>query len=330
MGFLIDMIDVGYGDSFLLTMDNSNGKEVHVLIDGGESTESGKLIAYLSKYTNEHLSLIIATHLDDDHIGGLIEVVKRFSVGEFIINMPGTFKEWFGLKAIYEAYGAKAFSKKHLIESLQTANTLAELLEYRKIKTSSAYQGRYWNCDDVTLRVLNPTAEQVNAAWAEALLKESRETIVNESLYGVESAVPKTTDSNNAGIVIQLEYKNDPYGLFAADVGAGILRKITAGASYKFLKVSHHGSKTGLDNVLANQFRGAIAFLPVGDNSYGHPATEVLDMLKAVDARTYCTQRTKYCRRNCMNTGFGSLSLPIGRQLREGWSITDSKRCVNN
>ena len=35
MGFYIDMIDVGEGDSFLLTLDVPGGGEAYVLIDGG-------------------------------------------------------------------------------------------------------------------------------------------------------------------------------------------------------------------------------------------------------------------------------------------------------
>jgi hypothetical protein len=50
--------------------------------------------------------------------------------------------------------------------------------------------------------------------------------------------------------VIELLYKRERRSLLAADAGAAVLREITAGQSYPFLKVPHHGSATGLDDDL--------------------------------------------------------------------------------
>jgi CRISPR-associated endonuclease Cas1 len=49
MGLLIDMIDVGQGDSFLLTIDGASG-EAHVLIDAGLPDAGAKVLKYIQSY----------------------------------------------------------------------------------------------------------------------------------------------------------------------------------------------------------------------------------------------------------------------------------------
>jgi competence protein ComEC len=49
-----------------------------------------------------------------------------------------------------------------------------------------------------------------------------------------------------------------------------------------FIKVPHHGSKNGLTKKFLSLINPAIAVISVGkNNAYGHPAKEVLEMLKA-------------------------------------------------
>lgn len=64
--FAVYFIDVGQGDSALILCDG------HVmLIDGGRSNQSDRLFTFLKDRGVTHLDYIVATHPDDDHIGGL-------------------------------------------------------------------------------------------------------------------------------------------------------------------------------------------------------------------------------------------------------------------
>jgi len=62
----VHFIDVGQGDASLIICDGHA-----MLIDGGPAKQSDLMYAYLKKYDISHLDYIIATHPDDDHIGGL-------------------------------------------------------------------------------------------------------------------------------------------------------------------------------------------------------------------------------------------------------------------
>lgn len=90
-------LDIGQGDAILI----SQGSQ-QVLIDGGKD---GKLLLEkLGKYIpfwDRNIETIIETHPDQDHIGGLIEVLKTYSVGNVLEtrmqNDSQTFKKLEGL-----------------------------------------------------------------------------------------------------------------------------------------------------------------------------------------------------------------------------------------
>src|SRR5699024_6853476 len=76
----VHFIDVGQGDSIYIKTPNDK----HILIDGGRPEYGEKVVNYLEKQNVDKLDVMIATHPDYDHIGGLIEVMKQFEVGHII------------------------------------------------------------------------------------------------------------------------------------------------------------------------------------------------------------------------------------------------------
>ncbi len=328
MGFYIDMISVGEGDSFLLTMDDDLGNLVYVLIDGGPEKSSAILVKHLKSITTGHLDLVIATHLDSDHIGGLEEIVKNFSIGKFIINVPGNIDKWTQARETLLACGQKVISLMEIAKSISEINSLLKRLKEKNppVVIERALQGNGWNVgQNIKLMVLNPTKERLELAWADQLLKDSVSQLLLE-----KAEAPTTSPSNDSSIVLELIYKGSPYALFAADAGAAVIKEVTQGKSYPFLKIPHHGSKTGLDKELVAQLKPKSAFLPVGENRYGHPDIEVLDMLRDVGAQTYCSEKTKNCRKECKEGGYGNLCHKNDKDSRPGWSNVNSEDCKNN
>ncbi len=77
-----DFLDVGQGDAILI----KTPKGQTVLIDGGPDN---KVLEKLGKYLQplqKRIDLIILTHSHADHVSGLIEVLRRYSVGLVILN----------------------------------------------------------------------------------------------------------------------------------------------------------------------------------------------------------------------------------------------------
>lgn len=69
-------LDVGQGDATLVKF--PSGK--WMLIDGGERHQGEKVITMLREAGVEQLDIIVATHPDSDHIGGLPKVIDAFPV----------------------------------------------------------------------------------------------------------------------------------------------------------------------------------------------------------------------------------------------------------
>ncbi len=72
---VVHFIDVGQGDASLIICDGEA-----MLIDGGASDKSELIYAYLQKHEITHLKYIVATHPDDDHIGGLAAALNIATV----------------------------------------------------------------------------------------------------------------------------------------------------------------------------------------------------------------------------------------------------------
>ncbi|WP_047984706.1 ComEC/Rec2 family competence protein [Ornithinibacillus californiensis] len=76
----VHFINVGQGDSiFIKTPGQKN-----ILIDAGPPKAGKKVVKYLKGLGVKELDLIIATHPDRDHIGGLPAVMKEFKVKEIL------------------------------------------------------------------------------------------------------------------------------------------------------------------------------------------------------------------------------------------------------
>ncbi len=76
----VHFIDVGQGDSILVQ--TPSGK--NMLIDGGKASSGDKVVLFLKSKGVSTLDVVIATHPDADHIGGLIKVLNTFKVNQFI------------------------------------------------------------------------------------------------------------------------------------------------------------------------------------------------------------------------------------------------------
>ncbi len=73
-------LDVGQGDAIFIEAPNRN----QILIDGGRNKALIRQLSEVMPFYDRSIDLVIATHPDLDHIGGLPFVLDRFSVGGFM------------------------------------------------------------------------------------------------------------------------------------------------------------------------------------------------------------------------------------------------------
>lgn len=77
---VVAFLDVGQGDSILIQAPNGN----QILIDGGPDKKVLREIGKVMPFYDRSIDVVIATHPDKDHIGGLPDVFKRYDIKTFI------------------------------------------------------------------------------------------------------------------------------------------------------------------------------------------------------------------------------------------------------
>src|SRR3990167_2774438 len=94
----VSFYDIGQGDAvFIETPEN-----YQILIDGGPSPNILRKLGRDMIFWDKTIDLIIATHPDSDHISGLIDVLKRYKVKNFLIS-PIISKDTDVFKVFYQA-----------------------------------------------------------------------------------------------------------------------------------------------------------------------------------------------------------------------------------
>ena len=126
------VLDIGQGDSQLIVLASERGRSaIKILIDGGrDKTVLTALDEALGSLDNKYIDMVILTHTDLDHMGGLIEVARRYDIGMFISN---------GREGTTEAYGV-----------------LTETLAERDIPTLILLEGDTIRYGDNRLAILSP------------------------------------------------------------------------------------------------------------------------------------------------------------------------------
>ena len=119
-------IDVGQGDSELIQFAGKN-----ILIDGGEQEMGGKVESYLRDHGVTSLDLMVATHPHDDHVGGLITILKDFPINQVLDS-----------------------GQAH---TTQTFSTYLNLIDQKNIPFETAQQGQTIDLDPaIKIEVLSP------------------------------------------------------------------------------------------------------------------------------------------------------------------------------
>lgn len=125
----VHFIDVGQGDAIFLQIHDKT-----VLIDAGPAENAQRVIAYLRSYGVERLDYVFLSHIHEDHMGGMAEVLRNFDVGAF-------------------------YATNKTITTRNYENMVRELTE-KKLEIKPASAGLELAFEDgITLTLLSPNAD---------------------------------------------------------------------------------------------------------------------------------------------------------------------------
>jgi len=249
--------DVGQGDAILLIKGSNQ-----VLVDGGPSQE--KILACLEKYLpfyDRRIELIVLTNTDHDHLAGLIPVIERYEVIQFVA-----------------ADGVRASS---------TLTKLREILIGQQIPVTGVERGqklrvgRVGEESKIELEVVWPAETKMEyvAVFSQQMEENMREQIL--------SASAKEGEVNERSVVLLL--LEDVYKVLLMGDGGDqtekTLLELGGLPDIDILKVGHHGSKYASTLPFLERIKPELAIISVGENNrYGHPTGETLERLSKIGA----------------------------------------------
>lgn len=204
----IHFIDVNQADAILI-----DHKDFEVLIDGGNNKDGNTVVSYLKDFVDGPLDLIIATHPDADHIGGLDDVIESYSVSKIIDSGAEkdtkTYKEYW--QAAQNEPNCQILSDDNMTLDLGNGANL-QIIEtgdgYKDANDNSVVA--QLNYGDVSVLL---TGDMEKEAEKASLSKFSKVTVLKSGHHG-----SATSSSQNLLDILQPEYvvisagKENSYG----------------------------------------------------------------------------------------------------------------------
>lgn len=255
-------LNVGQGDSIYIVAPNGNS----LLVDGGQmDNKTRSALGEIIKTVSEPIDVILATHGDSDHIGGLVQVLDTYTSSLFVES--GYTSE----TDVYKMLQSKINKKK-----------IENIFLYTKSKIVLDKElGVYLN-------VLHPSFEFIEnrVRECEYRKKKNKKCI---SLYNV--------DTNDMSLVLQLEYGNKKV-LLTGDASVEVENFLTKNIFLKtdILKLGHHGSKTSSGETFLKNLNPEYSVVSAGlKNRYGHPHKLVIGaVVKNTHSKIVETKNSKY------------------------------------
>ena len=276
-----------------------------ILIDG---SRPGRALDCLQKHIpffDRQIELMVVSHPQTDHFGGLVDVIKKYRVMSFVYNgVRGEAQEWGEFSKLVLAEGAK-------IETV-TAGDEVRVGEMKlKVLWPKSTVGK-----DGFSQVARQYPNKVSTMEPSSLSEHPFKQFVSYLqllLTGVQfprkTSLPPVSGSsvlgvatsgelNSGAVVMDFNY-GDFDALFTGDIGEEEEKEIINNnyndykfyKNYQVLKVAHHGSKYSSSLEFLKAVKPALAVIEVGKNSYGHPTAEAIARLKEVGARVMRTDQ---------------------------------------
>ena len=238
------------GDSTYIKCGN-----IDILIDAGKKNPgSHTVVPFLKeKVTDKTIDILIATHTDDDHIGGFDGLSQEGGVLEI-----------------------EDFTYKYILESGFVTDT-------------NIYERFMELIDNTTAKICTPIESMngTNQCPSSFILGDAKFEILDTRLYALDEDRP-----NDRSIVTLLTH-NEVNFLFPGDLEDDELFASTIDFHVDIFKAAHHGASSANSSTLLNALTPDVVILSTdGDNSYDIPQQASLDRIYAVTDDVYATFTT--------------------------------------
>lgn len=249
---------VGQGDATLVFRGTTQ-----ILIDGGPGEKVLDCLARHIPFYDRRIEVMILTHAEADHINGLVPVIKRYTVLQFVSS----------------GVGSEIDNWRELTKSLVT----------KKTPVVWVGMGNRLKVDTIEMDFVWPDKE-----WLASQIRTGDPKVGSSAVKVLGYAYPNM-GLNEFSVSGILHYGNFDVWL-SGDADKEVEGRMVSSGEMKgveVMKVPHHGSKTGMTEEWLKDLSPQLAVVSVGKNNYGHPSMEALQMLQKVGARVMRTDGGK-------------------------------------
>ncbi|MGL5489161.1 MAG: ComEC/Rec2 family competence protein [Shewanella sp.] len=272
MSIRVRVLQANHGDCILVTHEGPQGT-FNLLIDGGnagtfkygpQDRMKGELCKLLDdlKVREQHLDLVILTHIDDDHIGGLLKALKSPVHGQLVKSV------WFNSsRLITDHFSVPEIPANDIYlpdssptTSVRQGQKFEELLDELGVERGHIVMaGQKIVKGPFTFNILSPNETQLSkllCIWPVEKSSPNTSTDMTdysmslEQLWGDDSFESDTSIANGSSIAFMLQ-ADDQRMLFLGDAydtcTAESLKQLGYNEQNKLhlslVKISHHGSQ---------------------------------------------------------------------------------------
>ena len=251
-GASMTFLDVGQGDCIWV----ESAKGEHFLIDGGSTSKNkiGKytIVPYLKYMGVSRLDAVFLTHLDNDHISGVMEIIEEdtgIEIGRICISDAVTEDE------AYDRLMQQCQAREVPVYRLKAGDSIGAFnMEFEVLHPSDGYQAASRNAYSLVMKLT--IKDKKNGDSFSALLTGDVEA---DGEHAVADALAKNRD----------------------DTGINLYKVAHHGSRYSNTEELISEAKPEIAVISCGE-----------DNSYGHPHAEALENFQNVGSRILMTKDT--------------------------------------
>ena len=271
---IIHHIDVGQGDCTLIQTRCKT-----ILVDAGNSGKgTSVVIPYLKSLRVSRINYVIASHYHADHIGGLDEVLDAFDVDTVFDR--GTVHPVPRSK-IYASYVRAIRRTPRVMAQPGTKYLIGKRLVLRFVAADGNCEGDHpAGIDPATERSIDENS--LSIAFTVTYSEASDSSVPDPALCSMRHVERSETPQGEAPCLVftyftggDLTGYDDRDAIDIETSVASLVEHVDA------MKVNHHGSRSSTNQTFISTLSPACVFISLGrNNSYGHPAPEVISRLE--------------------------------------------------
>jgi len=247
----LKILPANCGDCIIISF-NDVDRVKNILVDGGAGTVYDDVLKNeikKIKRIDQKIDLLIVTHTDTDHIGGIIKFIENDSLNDCVEEV------WFNSWSHFEGKEVKLSHQGKEISAKSARSLEKKLKEMNIWNNNLIYQGIYRKYTNAKITVVSPNEKSLNNLkyYLKDEFNISESDDRKKSIEFLQKRNFKEDDKipNGSSIAFIFEYK-DKKLLFTGDsfpsIVLGGLEKMdfideTKKVKFDYVKVSHHASK---------------------------------------------------------------------------------------